>query len=63
MTPQHLTSWAIELESLGHYQAAAEVRARLAEPESVTAGRAAREAEARGDWQRWADLLASVPAV
>lgn len=59
MTPQHLTSWAIELEALGHYQAAAEVRARIAGAESVVAGRAARDAEAVGDWSRWAELLAT----
>lgn len=58
MTSQHLTSWAIELESLGLYQAAAEVRARIAASASVTAGRAARDAEACGDWRRWAELLA-----
>lgn len=62
MTSQHLTSWAIELEALGHYQAAAEVRARIAAAESVVVGRAARDAEASGDWRRWADLLASCPA-
>ena len=59
MASQHLDALARDLESLGRFAEAEAIRLRI-ESVSVSAevGRAAREAEACGDWRRWADLLA-----
>ncbi len=49
---------ARDLEARELYRAAAELRAASRDTgAAVELGRAVREAEARGDWRRWAALL------
>jgi Tfp pilus assembly protein FimT len=63
MTSQHLDALARDLESRGRFAEAEAIRLRIASvPVSVEVGRAARDAETRGDWRRWAELLATVQA-
>lgn len=70
MSLAHLDALARDLESLGRYAEAESVRLRIAcVPVSAEEidhlarlGRAARDAEACGDWLLWAELLASCPA-
>lgn len=71
MSPQHLDALARDLESQGRFAEAESVRLRfVCVPVSAPVtdrlaqlGRAAREAEARGDWRRWAELLSRSPEV
>jgi hypothetical protein len=66
MTSHDLDALARDYESLGRFAEAEAIRLRIASVSvSAEAGRAARDAEARGDWRRWAELLSldvSVPA-
>jgi Tfp pilus assembly protein FimT len=59
MPSQHLDALARDLESLGRFAEAEVVRLRIVSaPVPVEVARASREAEAVGDWGRWAALLA-----
>jgi Tfp pilus assembly protein FimT len=59
MSPADLDALARDLESQARFSEAESVRLRIVTSQvSAEIGRAARDAEASGDWRRWSWLLA-----